>query len=117
MKNESEENKVNTPEKKVINSSGKKSKNSNAISQKDSNKTTFSDTIKILNLLKSYPPTGASTSFITENKPDINNMNTNNIENNPLNNSNSNSNFVENLSYEEIKLIFLNIFFTLCLSS
>ena len=108
MKNESEENKINTLEKKVLNSSGKKSKNSNAISQKDLNKTTFSDTIKILNLLKSYPPTGASTSFLTENKPDINNINTNNIENNQLNNSNSN--FVDNLSYEEIKSICLNIF-------
>ena len=55
-----------------------------------------------------YPPTGASTSFLTENKADNNNINTNNIENNQLNNSNSN--FVDNLSYEEIKSICLNIF-------
>ena len=108
MKNESERKKTNTKEKKENNSSGKKSNQSNIISQKDLNKTNFSDTIKILNLLKSYPPTGTSTSFIIDNKQDINNVNINNIENNAINNSNSNE--IDNLSYEEIKAICLNIF-------
>ena len=63
--------------------------------------------MKILNLLKSCPPT-TSTSFQTEK----NSLNTNNLENNALSNSsvNYNMNMIDNLSYEEIKAICLNIF-------
>ena len=100
MLNENSEN--NNQENKVITTSGKKSKKQRSSSQKKLNRSNISDTIKILNLLKSYPTT-TSTSFQTETK-----LNANNIENNSLNNINMNA--IDNLSYEEIKAICLNIF-------
>ena len=82
------------------NTSAKKLKNSNNISQRKLNRTNFSDTIKILNLLKSCPTTTATTSSLNTNSLNISN---NISENNKLNR-------VDNLSYEEIKAICLNIF-------
>ena len=107
MKNENAEINSNNQENKEIISSNKKPKNPSNISQNKLNRTNFSDTIKILNLLKSCPPT-TSTSFQTEK----NSLNTNNLENNALSNSsvNYNMNMIDNLSYEEIKAICLNIF-------
>ena len=100
MKNDKEENNLNNPEIKQITSP---KKNPNNISKKNLNRSNFPEIIKILNLLKSCPTT-TSTSFQTEK----NSLNTNNIENNSLNNSNQN--ILDNLSYEEIKAICLNIF-------
>ena len=99
MKNESEENKENNYPK---NNSKIKSKNIKS-NKFDLNKTNFSDTIKILNLLKTCPNT--STSFQSDAKININ-------DNNTMNNSNSNFNLdmVDNLTYEEIKAICLNLF-------
>ena len=97
MKKINEENKFNIAE---ISTSGKKPKNSNNISQKKLNRTNFSDTIKILNLLKSCPTTTATTSSLNSNSLNISN---NISENNKLNR-------VDNLTYEEIKAICLNIF-------
>ena len=107
MKKENDLISPNNPENKEITSSKKIHQNATNISQKKLNRTNFSDTIKILNLLKSCPTT-TSTSFQTEK----NSLNTNNIENNALNNSsqNFNTNMLDNLSYEEIKAICLNIF-------
>ena len=82
------------------NTSAKKFKNTNNISQRKLNRTNFSDTIKILNLLKSCPTTTATTSSLNTNSLNISN---NISENNKLNR-------VDNLSYEEIKAICLNIF-------
>ena len=82
------------------NTSAKKLKNSTNISQRKLNRTNFSDTIKILNLLKSCPTTTATTSSLNTNSLNISN---NISENNKLNR-------VDNLSYEEIKAICLNIF-------
>ena len=82
------------------NTSAKKLKNTNNISQRKLNRTNFSDTIKILNLLKSCPTTTATTSSLNTNSLNISN---NISENNKLNR-------VDNLSYEEIKAICLNIF-------
>ena len=110
MKQKNEENKTNSQE---YYQSEKSHKKSNSIDQKKLNRTNFSDTIKILNLLKSYPTmTTTSNTLRTENKNNINIMNLNNNENNSLNSSNSNFNInmVDNLSYEEIKAICLNIF-------
>ena len=110
MKQKNEENKTNSQE---YFQSEKSHKKSNSIDQKKLNRTNFSDTIKILNLLKSYPTlTTTSNTLRTENKNNINIMNLNNNENNSLNSSNSNFNInmVDNLSYEEIKAICLNIF-------
>ena len=72
--------------------------------QKKLNSTISSDTIKILSLLKSYPSTAASSSFLLDNKQLLNSFNTNNnnLENNNIN--------YDNLSYEEIKAICLKIF-------
>ena len=99
MKNEPEENKENNYPK---NNSKIKSKNIKS-NKFDLNKTNFSDTIKILNLLKTCPNT--STSFQSDAKININ-------DNNTMNNSNSNFNLdmVDNLTYEEIKAICLNLF-------
>ena len=72
--------------------------------QKKLNSTISSDTIKILSLLKSYPSTAASSSFLLDNKQLLNSFNTNN---NNLENNNCN---YDNLSYEEIKAICLKIF-------
>ena len=104
MKNESEENKSNNQENKEIFTSGKKSKNSSTFSQQKLNRTNFSDTIKILNLLKSYP-SSSSTQIQTENKNIINSLMKNDLEN-----QNINMEAIDNLSYEEIKAICLNIF-------
>ena len=94
-----EENKTNSTEKKLTNNNSE---------QKKLNRTNFSDTIKILNLIKSYPNTSSSTSFQTDNnKLNINSLNTN-INN--LSNQNLNIDMIDNLSYEEIKAICLNIF-------
>ena len=97
MKNSPEENKENKENNYLKISSKFKSKNSSSkIDQKTLNRTNISDTIKILNLLKSCPNTSTSGSF----------------DNNTMNNSNSNFNLnlVDNLTYEEIKAICLNIF-------
>ena len=108
MKNLPEENKDNKENNYLKMSSKIKSKNSksNTIDQKTLNRTNFSDTIKILNLLKSCPNKSTYGSFQSESKI---NMNENN---NTMNNSNSNFNLnmVDNLTYQEIKAICLNIF-------
>ena len=100
MKNDNEENNHNNLQNKQITSP---KKNPNNISRKNLNRTNFPEAIKILNLLKSFPTT-TSTSFQTEK----NSLNTNNIENSAL--YNSNQNMIDNLSYDEIKAICLNIF-------
>ena len=107
MKNSPEENKENKENNYLKISPKIKSKNSKSdkINQKTFNRTNFSDTIKILNLLKSCPNTSTSGSFQSESKI---NMNDNNTMNNS--NSNFNLNMVDNLTYEEIKAICLNIF-------
>ena len=104
MKNESEEYKENNYIKKNSKMKSKNSK-SNMLEQKTLNRTNFSDTIKILNLLKSCPSTTTSGSFQSESKLNKNNDNSNNNSY-----SNFNLNIVDNLTYEEIKAICLNIF-------
>ena len=102
MKKENEENKSNTSEK-ILNNNNI----NNNSEQKKLNRTNFSDTIKILNLLKSHPNNSPSTSFQTENKLNINSIHSN-INN--ISNSNINIDMADNLTYEEIKAICLNIF-------
>ena len=102
MKKENEEIKSNTSEK-ILNNNNI----NNNSEQKKLNRTNFSDTIKILNLLKSHPNNSPSTSFQTENKLNINSIHPN-INN--ISNSNINIDMTDNLTYEEIKAICLNIF-------
>ena len=98
MKNESEEYKENNYIKKNSKMKSKNSK-SNMLDQKTLNRTNFSDTIKILNLLKSCPSTTTSGSFQSESKLNKNNDNSNNNSY-----SNFNLNIVDNLTYEEFSV-------------
>jgi hypothetical protein len=84
-------NQNNLTEKKIINNN-----QNNAIT---------SDTIKILSLLKSYPSIVTSSSLQNENKQNFNSLKNTNIDIN-----NNENNYIDNLSYDEIKAICLKIF-------